>query len=1332
MQASRGVQLLKDGSRSQLDFLQQFATENNIITTGGYNYTTSANELAIPNVPIDAAAFAETALVYSALMGKAPSKAEVAKLTLDPYFEVRPLAERARLILEMPEYAAQYGVSVPKVDFLDIQNGDILEDNQVLVVEAYDFGIDGVSGTYDDGAIQTVALMLNGRVVGSLEGNTSTQEYTFTLAAKLPKGEHILEVIAKGSTGLTSRTQREVFLNSAKPAISITSPVHGAVLQKGGSLQVDYQSDDSLNGTSYLEINGKIRWSGMLELTTAMMQDNSTLTLYDGTGREPALFEFDANQSANSYDYEVVPVHKEGDGNLSISAGPYTGPAEGIDFLVFIDGNGSQSGGGPDTFSWMELGALDYNETAQAITGSSYSLGYGVEINFTSISSFEYGDAWHIKVTPTLLYVQVESDGLFTQRLANTKRNLIRSINQANSMGETALRAYDPLTPGNLGGVLPLTTSAEEAIVLRHDGSYPIVTDVNATSEGMAVSDDLFGLVTESFGLPLKLNNWDGWELGNGLLELRVVHVESDGNVSYSDRHNYPLVDPSLGFVELVGPLGSVYEPGRLPTFHFNDGFSNTLPVESSSANHITIVDGGGGYRWYDEDSKPVRIVSSTGTGGNLMIHDINTSTEQVMGVYAEVDEVGAGYLSEDILVPSPPAFFARNQEMDLSARLRDPYGDFDRVAFYVNGVEVNSTVQDRSGGVFGTSFFTDLSGDKFITSRALYGDSRDIGPAAPMPFGQFPANHNYYGGKDHWGWKKSWIQQHYSTGQEFLPNWFSQLESYWIDVHEWDHQPMWDGAAPVRVGEVDVYESVVVLINSASLALRGELLHSQSTIVSATAEWTEGNAPEFSSIHLYGNDKLLTEIDLSNVDLNDIALDLNVSGFDNNNTPASQIDLWVNRIIWDIEWVVNYKQFKDEFGEVELKVVGTTKEGRKITSGTKTAFIRELDYHDPISTAAMFYKDISGKLPTDSDLDLIRPNISSDSLDNLIGSIVDYSSQGEYEYMADLIAAYQVLYGSYHNTATSFFNHYELWRDQLRLNRVTGLSAFISDQIDTTAYSSRYGIIPTDRAHFFGSTQGANFSIRKDFVSQHYRNKYGIVPSVVQYVQASNKMWDFAGGAAAANNYNMNKLAAVDYIFNLATEPVEKVGITGNIIRPYLNGMSSLRSNYLDRAKQYALSQADSHQQVANEAISASDSTPRRVLDAIVNDPNLKRRFNLLWEDSEKFDGFEYWKHEDWFGHFMDEKYPWIYHVDLGWLYSKGTSQKNIWFYSQSMGWFWTNREIFKDHSNLTLDKQRFIYRVRAGSNGGWEGSWSLVTLPTPGSGSNEIRLYDYGYYPF
>ncbi|MEK9772792.1 MAG: hypothetical protein VW576_04445, partial [Opitutae bacterium] len=83
-------------------------------------------------------------------------------------------------------------------------------------------------------------------------------------------------------------------------------------------------------------------------------------------------------------------------------------------------------------------------------------------------------------------------------------------------------------------------------------------------------------------------------------------------------------------------------------------------------------------------------------------------------------------------------------------------------------------------------------------------------------------------------------------------------------------------------------------------------------------------------------------------------------------------------------------------------------------------------------------------------------------------------------------------------------------------------------------------------------------------------------------------------------------------------------------------------------------------------------------------------------------------------------------------WLYSNGTSQKNIWLYSESIGWFWTSREIFKDHPNLSADNQRFIFRVRPRASSGWEGSWSLITLPAPGSGSSTIQIYDYGYYRF
>ena len=51
MQTERGIALLKAGDRTQLEFVQQFAQENSIITTGGYNFTTSEAQLAIPNVP---------------------------------------------------------------------------------------------------------------------------------------------------------------------------------------------------------------------------------------------------------------------------------------------------------------------------------------------------------------------------------------------------------------------------------------------------------------------------------------------------------------------------------------------------------------------------------------------------------------------------------------------------------------------------------------------------------------------------------------------------------------------------------------------------------------------------------------------------------------------------------------------------------------------------------------------------------------------------------------------------------------------------------------------------------------------------------------------------------------------------------------------------------------------------------------------------------------------------------------------------------------------------------------------------------------------------------
>ena len=58
MDGSIDQNLSTDGF-SQLNFLENFALDNAVMSVGAFNYT---GKLGIPNVPLDASAFAETAL----------------------------------------------------------------------------------------------------------------------------------------------------------------------------------------------------------------------------------------------------------------------------------------------------------------------------------------------------------------------------------------------------------------------------------------------------------------------------------------------------------------------------------------------------------------------------------------------------------------------------------------------------------------------------------------------------------------------------------------------------------------------------------------------------------------------------------------------------------------------------------------------------------------------------------------------------------------------------------------------------------------------------------------------------------------------------------------------------------------------------------------------------------------------------------------------------------------------------------------------------------------------------------------------------------------------
>ena len=107
------------------------------------------------------------------------------------------------------------------------------------------------------------------------------------------------------------------------------------------------------------------------------------------------------------------------------------------------------------------------------------------------------------------------------------------------------------------------------------------------------------------------------------------------------------------------------------------------------------------------------------------------------------------------------------------------------------------------------------------------------------------------------------------------------------------------------RIGERDKYRNIFLRLSSSSQALQtGKLLNSQ--ITSLTAIWASKDA-NFTQAILFGNDKQLA---VRSIDEND------------------------SLVIF--EWEVDYEDFKEVGGYVELMAVALTGDGRQIWSDAK------------------------------------------------------------------------------------------------------------------------------------------------------------------------------------------------------------------------------------------------------------------------------------------------------------------------------------------------------------------------------------------------------------
>jgi len=391
--------------------------------------------------------------------------------------------------------------------------------------------------------------------------------------------------------------------------------------------------------------------------------------------------------------------------------------------------------------------------------------------------------------------------------------------------------------------------------------------------------------------------------------------------------------------------------------------------------------------------------------------------------------------------------------------------------------------------------------------------------------------------------------------------------------------------------------------------------------------------------------------------------------------------------------------------------------QGQQLVSNTVPVRIRALSIGDEISQIALQYFAVKNERVSVMLSLYSTPPVSPTIDDPGLPPPLPPPPSGE-DYLisdgdVDLLGANVVLYGEILSSA-NFRNESNIYQEEFN----SDLLSYIIDKLSSDDPEKRtgYGKIFDDRNHLLGTIEGDYYWNRINFVSFFFNNKYGRFPFTIQADTGAKKIW-LARELGEVG-------AAADFIFNLVREPTT-AAVFGTPIT-YLPKMAAHREIW-DTHVYNLLTDNDTNNRKVGQIEMLNVDKIRR---SFLNSSYYRQKLNLLWADSTKSEVSDSWKYEDWFGWFTDEAFPWIYHTDLGWLYSQSNSQNNIWFFSEQLGWFWTSEEIFKTPSSLAED-QRFIFRVRAGNHGGWEGSWSLVTLPSEANDRDSIYLFDYGYSP-
>ena len=97
-------------------------------------------------------------------------------------------------------------------------------------------------------------------------------------------------------------------------------------------------------------------------------------------------------------------------------------------------------------------------------------------------------------------------------------------------------------------------------------------------------------------------------------------------------------------------------------------------------------------------------------------------------------------------------------------------------------------------------------------------------------------------------------------------------------------------------------------------------------------------------------------------------------------------------------------------------------------------------------------------------------------------------------------------------------------------------------------------------------------------------------------------------------------------------------------------------------------------------------------------------------------------WYESDWFGNYHDASSGWIYHSQLGWLFTKSAdSAGNFWLYDGTLGWLWTGPSYFqvnsstKSHLYSSTKGNWLFFDYSSGSKKFWDYSLTTPDWITP-----------------